>query len=90
VSGTPFSTVFAQSAVGNTTLTTATIPNHSHPQTGAGFGSNGTLSGTGTGATSALNGFTAISQGSVGSSGAHTHSIQMQMAYLDVIIATKN
>lgn len=82
-----FSTVMAQTVVGSTTLTTATIPSHGHGYTapspiGAFYDAFGSAQQvyTTTGATT----------GAAGSGGSHNHSITMNIAYVDVIIATKN
>lgn len=84
--GTAFSTVFAQTAVGNTTLTTATTPSHTHQYNA---GSNGVTYAPNAGANS---GFVATTNNtsSVGSDGAHSHSVSLSLAYLDVIIASKD
>lgn len=90
VNGTPFSTVFSQTTVGNTTLTSGTMPSHAHGVTGGVFGSDGTLSGVGTGAISGLSGASLVHISNAGGDGAHTHSANLTLAYLDVIMATKN
>lgn len=86
-SGTAFSTVFAQTAVGSTTLTTAQMPSHTHSF----------LQGTTTSNTSVpaaghayLDTNTGATTGSAGTNGSHAHSIQLALAYVDVIIASKN
>lgn len=90
VAGSSFSSVFAQTAVGNTTLSIAQMPLHGHAVTGGIFGSDGTLSGTGTGAVSALNGASNVTISSNGGSTPHGHSVNLTLSYVDVIIATKN
>jgi hypothetical protein len=86
--GSAFSTVFAQSAVGSTTETIATMPNHFHSDlvaaafAGVQGGStflNAWVSGTAIGST-----------GAIGGGGSHNHSINLTLAYTDVIIASKN
>ena len=91
-----FSTVFSQSQVGNTTLSVGQMAQHAHgplsqingffgPYVGiTGFGPYGLNGGT-TGDASA-DGAT----GYQGSNQAHTHSILLQLAYADIMIATKN
>ena len=85
-----FSTVMAQTAVGNTTLSTSTIPAHSHTftdllgnpctaTTATAYGEQGNPATIRTETTS-----------SIGSGGAHAHSITMDIKYVDFIIATKN
>lgn len=96
-----FTTAFANQAVsgtvGNTTLTTAQIPNHSHTAGDPGlffFGGADTTVGPASG-----NGFrteaTTTSTGFNGGGTAHNHSftgtaIDLAVQYVDVIIATKN
>jgi hypothetical protein len=57
-------------AVGNTTLTTAQIPSHTHPQT-TGVGSGGTAGALYTGFSASV----ATNTGSTGGGGSHNHSI---------------
>lgn len=86
--GTPFSTVFAQTQVGNTTLTAAQIPAHTHNVAAVvltgGVGPSGTQAGTAT-ATENLT----TDTGTVGGQ-AHTHSVHLALSYVDVIIASKD
>jgi hypothetical protein len=89
VSGTAFSTVFAQSAVGNTTITQATMPSHTHPLGGGGFVPTATGTIISNSAPSGAFG-TACSIGSTGSDGPHTHSVQLALSYVDLILASKN
>ena len=88
--GTAFSTVFAQTAVGNTTLSVAQMPSHGHPVGGAGnnplYGGSGTGVGGG-GSFGISNTFTVDPNGG---GGAHTHAVQLALSYVDVIIASKN
>lgn len=82
-----FSSVFAQTAVGNTTLTTATMPGHVHSINNAAQNGGVYAAGGGTGIVTGV----AITQtGAIGGDGAHAHSINLTLAYIDVIIATKN
>lgn len=100
-----FSTVMAQTVVGNTTISTATMPSHSHGVIDPGhvhtFGVNSEATGGSaafaTCTSSAGNqsapmnaAVTNISIQANGSGGAHNHSITMAMKYVDSIIATKN
>lgn len=81
-----FSTVMAQTVVGSTTISTATMANHSHT-VGA---DNVTI---GCGSVIAGNGNTARinpSTSAVGSGGSHNHTITMSIQYVDLIIARKN
>lgn len=88
VAGSAFSTVFAQTAVGNTTLAAGTIPAHTH--TIPGFINVGALNLNFAGA-GAQGGIESGGQltGSIGGGGAHSHSVNLTLAYVDVIIATK-
>lgn len=88
--GTGFSTVFAQTAVGNTTPTIATTASHGHPV--GGFGNNPLYGGSGSGvggggSFGVSNTFTVDPNGG---GGAHAHSVQLALSYIDVIIASKN
>jgi len=85
VVGTPFSTVFAQTAVGNTTITTSTMPKHNHSTDRA-----QTDSLAGSSSFSALGTNAATTTGDTGGDGPHTHSVNLTLSYCDVIIATKN
>jgi hypothetical protein len=84
--GTAFSTVFAQTTVGNTTLSVAQIPTHTHqyisPALGVGTGTSPNYFDS-----SQVAGTT---DGGTGGNGAHGHSIQLALSYVDVIIASKN
>jgi hypothetical protein len=85
--GTAFSTVFAQTAVGNTTLTLAQIPPHTHGSVinASGFSAASGLSST----VPPEYGNPGITD-SQGGGGAHTHSISLALSYVDCIIASKN
>ena len=85
--GTAFSTVFAQTAVGNTTLVTADIPSHTHSYELAATTANQTNTG---GTHAFLDSVGGSTTGTAGSDGAHTHSVALTLAYVDVIIASKN
>lgn len=84
--GSAFSTVFAQSAVGNTTIATGTMPSHAH--TGVVIGSLPYTSPGG--ATNIVQATVGGSTSSVGGDGPHTHSVNLTLAYTDVIIASKD
>lgn len=81
-----FSTVFGKTATDATTLTTSTIPAHTH--TVPYYGSSGSSTGPAevTAATFAGN----ATSGSNGSGGSHTHPMDIRVQYLDCIICTKN
>ncbi len=85
--GSAFSTVFAQTAVGDTTLSTAQMPAHTHPMPG-----NAAITNT-TAVAAGGHAFADVGTSATGSTGggtAHAHSINLTLAYIDVIIATKN
>lgn len=87
-SGSPFSTVFAQTTVGNHTLTTTEMPSHNHPLVGA-----ANLLQSTAGAVIAGGGFggpATVTVGNTGGDGPHAHSINLTLSYVDVIIASKN
>lgn len=82
-----FSTVMAQTTVGNHTLTTTEMPSHTH-----GFTASVTNSGAITGVCPQTvgAGVSGSTTGSAGSGGAHNHTITMSILFSDVIICTKN
>lgn len=83
--GAAFSTVFAQTAVGNTTLTVTTMPSHNHTVNGAAVTTQAVAAVGHAFADAAFQ-----STGSAGGDGAHAHSVNLALAYVDVIIASKN
>lgn len=93
-----FTTAFASQAVtgtvGNTTLTTAEIPSHSHIQRyGTATASAGIVTSGSAWTASPIN--STISTATSGGGGAHNHSftgtsINLAVKYVDVIIATKD
>lgn len=85
--GTAFSTVFAQTATGNTTISQATSPSHTH--TLPALGQN-TPVGGGSTAQPLINGAGTTTTSSIGSDGAHDHAVNLTLAYVDVIMAAKN
>jgi hypothetical protein len=80
-----FSTVFAQTTVGNHTLSTTEMPSHSHSYNSAVSAFNGVAVCGTAGATEAGD-----NTGAAGSGGSHNHTITMSITYSDVIICTKN
>lgn len=86
--GNPFSSVFAQTAVGNTTVTVATMPSHDHPMPSS-FNSTG-VSATPSGPGFSGNYTVSPNTGFRGGDQAHTHSVNLALSYTDVIIASKN
>ena len=83
-----FTTAFASQNVGATTLSTSEIPSHNHSY----IVTNYTASQVDT---NALQGrqnayITGKSTGSTGGGGSHTHSLNLAVSYVDVIIATKD
>jgi len=87
--GSPFSSVFAQTTVGGHALTVGEIPQHTHGfSEGAFSGAESVAAG---GAHAYLDTFVAgTTDGGTGGGGAHTHPVTLNLAYIDVIIATKN
>jgi microcystin-dependent protein len=82
--GTQDFTAVLNGTVGATTLTTAQMPSHTHT-----LGLRMSLfSTTDTGGNSPNNSANLLSTGATGGGGSHTHS--MDVAYVDVIIATKD
>jgi len=78
-------TVMAQTTVGSTTLSTATIPSHTHT---VGFAANdapATAARNASGGTSGT-----FNSGSTGSGGSHNHTVSMNIKYVDLIICSKN
>jgi hypothetical protein len=89
--GTAFSTVFAQTSVGNTTLNASQIPPHVHPISGILFNTtdSGTVSPIGYYGNSGGAGGVSTDN-NTGGGGAHTHSVSLALSYVDCIIASKN
>lgn len=83
-----FSTVNAQTVVGNTTLTTTQIPSHTHGYT-AGGASTGVQYDPGTSITPGAPG-AAATTGATGGGGAHNHTITFNILYVDAIICQKD
>lgn len=78
-------TVMAQTNVGSTTLSTLTIPAHTHT---VGFAANdnpATAARNASGGTSGT-----FNSGSTGSGNSHTHTVSMNIKYVDLIICSKN
>jgi hypothetical protein len=87
VAGTPFSTVFAQTDTGGHALTVAELAPHTHSETVP--GDPVALQGGGTYPSGNI-GADPANTGSTGSGDAHTHPINLTLAYVDVIIASKD
>jgi len=101
----PFST-FAAQTIGATTLTSAQIPSHTHGvtdtghthvemggQAGTGGGSNVVAVDPGANAnttSSTASATTGISITNTGDGGSHTHALNMDLVYVDFIVATKD
>lgn len=94
-----FTTAFSSQNVGATTLSTSQIPSHTHTAPGVVLWS--TYSGGNpptlfSGTTSAANSgvpdstYYGPNTGATGGGGSHTHSLNIEVQYVDVIIAAKN
>lgn len=83
--GTQNFTAVLNGTVGATTLTEAQIPSHTHTYTAPSVTNVTSTGSSGSGFRTAV---TANTGGGTGGGGSHTHS--MDVAYVDVIIATKN
>lgn len=76
------STFNSQTVVGNTTLSTAQIPSHTHSYTGVAQHISGACAGG--------QGPCANTTGSAGGGGAHNHSVTTSIKYVDSLVAKKN
>lgn len=82
-----FSSVQAQTATGNTTISVAQMPAHTHGYQGGNWnGAFQSVMASGNSGASPV----CLTSGSTGSGGAHNHSIIANTLYVDSIIATKN
>jgi hypothetical protein len=79
-----FSSVMAQTVVGNTTITQSTMASHTHG-TNAGIASGGVAS-TGF----SLGAIGGATNNSTGGDGAHNHTVNFNVAYVDLILAAKD
>jgi hypothetical protein len=84
---TPFSTIIAQSVVGSTTLSLSQIPSHSHNVAAGSVNSGNTVATPGV---PTLYTAGAVVTDAQGGGGSHNHSINLNMQYVDCILATKN
>jgi len=83
----PFSTVNAQTAVGNTTLSTAQMPSHVHS---GGVTTDNVLSNFVHESCSPPGLGVIQNTGAAGGGGAHNHTITMSIQFIDLILASKN
>lgn len=81
-----FSAAFVTGTVGDTTLTIAQIPSHDHGTPA--FARDGSSARLGDGGGNST--FPGVKTGSTGGGGAHNHSLDLAIKYVDIIIATKN
>lgn len=81
-----FSTVFGKTSTDNTTLTTTTMPAHTHPQQSDTVLGTSTTQAGGSGFVQGRGGTTQ----STGSGSAHAHGMDIRVQYVDVIIAEKD
>ena len=80
-----FTTAFGSQNVGNTTLTIAQIPSHSHGLAGFVSVTAGGSFGNPAGSSPIVSSTTAA-----GGGGSHTHSLDLSVQYVDLIICTKS
>lgn len=80
-----FSTVMAQTTVGNTTLDTTTMAAHTH-----GFKGDGGYAGPGITQSTYASNTAVFTTYSSGSGNAHNHPITLAIQYVDIIIASKD
>jgi hypothetical protein len=82
-----FTTAFSSQNVGATTLTTSQIPSHTHT-----FGTTTSNQNSSGGGTDFNNGpqSTTDTTNATGGGGSHTHTLDIAVQYVDVIIATKD
>jgi len=83
-----FSSTFANGNTGATTLSTSQMPSHAHNVIWAGGGNFGAGNPTMQARYPSADIYTATD--SQGGGGSHTHSLSLAVAYVDVIICTKN
>lgn len=81
-----FSAAFINGSVGDTTLTVAQIPAHDHGTPV--FARDGTSAHIGDGGGSTT--YPGVRSGSTGGGASHTHTLNLAVKYVDIIIATKN
>jgi hypothetical protein len=86
-----FSSVMAQTVVGNTTITQSTMASHLHGVAGAAIlVAPNNNNGGGGGTLGAVSSTAGISTSSAGGDGAHNHTIALSIAYVDLIICSKD
>ena len=81
-----FSAAFVAGNVGATTLTVAQIPSHDHGTPV--YARDGSSAHIGDGGATAT--YSGVKSGTTGGGESHTHSINLAVKYVDIIIATKN
>lgn len=81
-----FSAAFVNSSVGETTLTVAQIPGHDHGTPV--YARDGSSAHAGDGGTALT--YDSVRSGSTGGGGSHSHTLNLDIKYIDIIIATKN
>lgn len=85
VAGSGFSTVFAQTAVGATTLDIAAMPVHNHTVSGS-LITTSAVAAAGHAFADSAN----VNTTNTGGGGSHLHSVNLTLSYVDVIIASKD
>jgi hypothetical protein len=81
-----FSSALSSQAVSNTTITQSTMASHAHNYTNGAFGSNNYATGSGF----AENNSTTSQTSSIGGDQPHNHTINLNVLYVDLIIASKD
>lgn len=81
-----FSAAFISGSVGNTTLTVDQIPSHDHGTPAYARDGSSARLGDGGGAST----FPGVKTGATGGGASHTHSLDLSVKYVDIIIATKD
>lgn len=83
-----FTTAFASGSTGATTLSTSQIPSHNHTIAATSF--TAVTVGGYTSASSNGNNVSTLTSSSTGGGGSHTHSLSLDVQYVDLIIASKD
>ena len=92
--GTAYSTVFSQTSVGGTAISVCQMPSHTHSLSCTNVGGILTCGGTGAFQNCGILQISSTriggSLGNTGGSQAHSHTVSLNLAYIDLILARKN